>query len=57
MLVLLIISGRSMVEEYYKTGVAGMMRGTLVSEGISPAAWLAYGLGWGQDPKELMAAK
>lgn len=57
MLFFLVVSGGPMVEEYYRVGWAGMMRGTLVAEGISPAAWLAYGLGIGQDPKELMDAK
>lgn len=55
MLIFLLVTGRPMVDEYYRIGWPGMMRGTLVAEGISPAAWLAYAFGVGQDPRQLMA--
>jgi hypothetical protein len=41
----LVFTGKGMVEEYYRIGWVGMMRGTLVLNGLSPAEGLGRWLG------------
>lgn len=41
----LVLTGWGMVNEYYRIGWVGMMRGKLVEGGTSPAEWLARSLG------------
>ena len=43
------ITGTGMVEEYYRIGWVGMMRGALVENGLSPAEGLGRWLGISPD--------
>lgn len=50
MCAVLLSAGWPMVNEYYRMGWVGMMRGPLHLAASSPGAWLAYTLGAGPHP-------
>jgi hypothetical protein len=45
----ILLTGWGMVNEYYRIGWVGMMRGKLVEGGTSPAEWLARWAGIAPD--------